>query len=207
MTLEGEIDGFSDDDVIAAIRRRRPQGLVLNSSGGCAAEAQRIAYAVRERGLATRVEAGGECLSECTFILAAGAPRTAETGARVGVSPSLVTRGLGVYVRDRGPMAETAAYFTSMGVDGGKLAVLATSVGNAEIRTFTPQELRDLRLVDTKGPEAVTRVMEAEDAHPEGNRWFWLSALAAIVAVFWGISEIWARRRGGIGHGTGAGGA
>jgi hypothetical protein len=192
--LSGEITGSTDDEMIAAIRRQRPEGMVLDSTGGLLEEAQRIGRTVRQAGLATEVEAGGECLSECTFVLAAGKPRIVQEGARVGIRPALVTSGLGVYEREQGHSAEAAAYFTRMGVDGGKLAVLVTSAPNGELYTFSRTELRELGLADTGAPLAArTTVAESASDEDEGGGWWWIAGLAGLVAVFWAASKVSSR--------------
>jgi hypothetical protein len=192
-TLSGEITASTDDEVIAAIRRLRPEGLVLNSPGGLAEEAQRIGYAVREAGMATKVAADGQCLSECAFILAAGAPRTVASGGRVGVRPSLVTGGLGVLLGERGTVAATAVYFDAMGVNGGRLAVLAASATSDDIRAFTPAELHEAGLVDTKRPVARARIVDAgESGSAAGDLW-WLVLLCAIPLSLWGAARRWSK--------------
>jgi hypothetical protein len=150
--LSGEITASSDDQIISAIRRQRPEGVRLDSAGGLAREAQRIGHAVREAGLATKVEANAQCLSECTFILAAGIPRAVASGGRVGIPASLITRGLGVPLSEQGSVEGAAAYFSNMGVNGGKTAVLATAGQHEGIRMFTQRELRELGFLGTSAP-------------------------------------------------------
>jgi hypothetical protein len=60
----------------------RLKRVTLDSPGGRQLEAARIAASVEERGLETRVER--ECMSACTFVLLAGAARTADPDARIG---------------------------------------------------------------------------------------------------------------------------
>lgn len=190
VTLSGEITASTDDQVIGTIRRQQPDGLLLDSAGGQAEEAQRIGYAVRKAGMATKVEGDGRCLSECTFILAAGTPRTVEAGARVGVPPSLITSGLGVMRSERGSATDSAVYFSGMGVNGGQLAVLATSAKNEDIRTLTPAELRDLGLVDTSEPITTTAIISRRPSDAEGDGWWLLGGLLGIGALGWGLTWI-----------------
>ena len=193
IALAGEITQATDDGIIAAIRRQRPEGLVLNSTGGLAVEAQRIGHAVRAAGMAAKVEAGGQCLSECTFVLAAGISRSVEAGARVGLRPALVTNGLGVWAGNQRSAAETAAYFDAMGVNGGKLAVLATSSAGAGERIFSPTELRDTGLVTTGRPAAIMRPTQGTVSQPEALDWWWLLGLLGLVGAFWGVTALWRR--------------
>ncbi len=191
IALAGEITQTTDDGIIAAIRRQRPEGLLLNSTGGLAVEAQRIGHAVRAAGMVAKVEAGGQCLSECTFILAAGISRSVEAGARVGLRPALVTKGLGVWVGNRRSVAETAAYFDAMGVNGGKVAVLATSSASSGERIFSATELRDTGLVTTGRPSAIMRSTEEAVSQPDAVDWWWLLGLLGLVGAFWGVTTLW----------------
>jgi hypothetical protein len=188
--LVGEIAASTDDEIISAIRRQRPEGLLLDSAGGLAEEAQRIGSVVREAGLATKVQSDGQCLSECTFILAAGIPRTVAANGRVGIPASLVTRGLGVFQGDQGSIAESAVYFSGMGVNGGRLAVLATSAHQDDIRILTPEELRGLGFVDTSAPK-ITTAMIARHLPGTGKVDWWLygGGLGAIGALGWALTR------------------
>jgi hypothetical protein len=192
-SLSGEITASTDDDIISAIRRRRPEGLVLDSPGGLAEEAQRIGYAVRAAGMATKVEANGQCLSECAFILAAGVPRTVAAGACVGVRPSLVTGGLGVLLDEQGTVSAAAVYFGAVGVNGGRLAVLAASTASDDVRAFTPAELHEAGLVDTKRPARGARIVDTGDPNSDANDWWWLVLLLGIPVSLWGVARLWVK--------------
>ncbi|MBV9931554.1 MAG: hypothetical protein JO013_11505 [Alphaproteobacteria bacterium] len=74
----GAADRF--DTVLAAAPQAKT--LVLSSPGGRIFEAERIAEAVRKRGLDTRVD--DACMSACTDILLAGRDRSAPARARIG---------------------------------------------------------------------------------------------------------------------------
>lgn len=190
VSLVGEITASTDDEIITAIRRQRPEGLLLNSAGGLAEEAQRIGSAVREAGLATKVQANRQCLSECTFILAAGIPRTVEANGRVGIPASLITQGLGVFQSDQGSIAESAVYFRGMGVNGGSLAVLATSAHQGDMRILTPVELRGLGFVDTSAPKSTTATIARRLSRTgEVDWWLMGGLLGAIGALGWGLTR------------------
>jgi hypothetical protein len=77
-----------------------------------------------------------------------------------------------------------------MGVSGGRHAVLATSAAGGEIRDFTPAELADLGLVDTKPPVATMLVTREPVPEVPASDWWWLLGLAGFVAVFLGASRI-----------------
>lgn len=193
ISLTDEITASTDDEVIDAIRRRQPEGVLLDSEGGLAEEAQRIGFAVRKAEIATKVDAKGRCLSECTFILAAGTPRTVEAGARIGVPPSLITGGLGVFGAAQKEVIDSAIYFKRMGVNGGKLAVLATlPAGDAGIRTFTPAELRELDLVDSSPLAAAASSIpdRLSELELEGGGWWLLGGLLGLGALWWGLTRI-----------------
>jgi hypothetical protein len=192
LTLSGEITASTDDRVIAAIRRERPAGLALDSAGGLANEARRIGYAVRAAGIATRVGDGGQCLSECTFILAAGVRRKVDRGGRVGVPPTFFTRGLGVVGESRGPVADNTTYFHEMGVDGGRLAVLATSDNRPGLRTYTTAELLDVGLANAEPERLAVQTDAAGAADPQDGGWLWLVGLVAgLATIVWGLALLW----------------
>ena len=192
LSLAGEITASSDDQIIDAIRRQRPEGLLLDSVGGRTEEAQRIGYAVRDAGMATTVGSDGQCLSECTFILAAGKPRSVETGGRVGIPASMITARLGVFVSGQGSVLDSAAYFSSMGVDGGRLAVLATSNAQDGIRVLTPAELKQSALVDSteSGETTATAIVERFSSTDE-SAWWLIGGLLAVSALGWGLNKLW----------------
>jgi hypothetical protein len=87
--------------------------VILTSPGGRMLEAERIAAAVRERRLDTRVDR--DCMSACTFILLAGRERTAPEGARIGFHqpafPGLDSAEM------RGAIEESRAAYLGAGVD------------------------------------------------------------------------------------------
>jgi hypothetical protein len=174
LALSGRIDESMDDRIIVAIRDRHPAGLVLDSPGGLAEEAQRIGDRVREAGLSTKVEAGMQCLSECVFILAAGKSRTVEPGARVGVTPSLITEGLGVFNADPGRATDSAVYFTQMGADGGKLAVLAISSSQGQARMLTQDELQSVGLVEPRLESLAKNPLAPRPSQMSDSDWWWL---------------------------------
>lgn len=69
----------------AAVLAEAPERLrtvTLASNGGRVLEARRIAAAIKERGLDTRVE--GPCMSACTLLLLAGRERSASPVASIG---------------------------------------------------------------------------------------------------------------------------
>jgi cell division septation protein DedD len=89
ITLAGKIvpgDAQKFTGVLAAGPTDRAVSAVnLNSPGGLVSEAYRIAATVRSRMIATRVSSTALCASACFLIFAAGRPKFADPGARVGV--------------------------------------------------------------------------------------------------------------------------
>jgi len=83
VVLRGNI-AIGAADKFAAVLAAAPKArtLVLTSPGGRILEAERIAEAVRARGLDTRVD--DACMSACTEILLAGRSRSAPARARIG---------------------------------------------------------------------------------------------------------------------------
>jgi hypothetical protein len=184
-TLSGEVSAATDDEIVGAIRRQRPEGLILDSPGGLAREAQRIGTAVRRAAMATKVASDGRCLSECLFILAAGAPRTVDPGAMVGLRPSLVTGGLGVFRPVAGPVVDSAVYFSGMGVDGGKLAILAMAAGRDELHLLSVAELKEAGLSNDGANRAATSLALGGSSEPKPVGSWWLLALLAVAALLW----------------------
>ena len=192
--LVGEITASTDDEIIRAIRLQRPEGLTLNSNGGLPEEAQRIGSAVRKAGLATKVQADGQCFSECTFILAAGAPRTVEANGRVGIPASLITRGLGAFQSDQEAIVDSAMYFNEMGVKGGRLAVIASSAREEGIRILTPEELRFLGFVDASAPKITTATIARRMPSSGEVDWWLIGGILGVIGVLgWGLTRIRSR--------------
>lgn len=190
ISLVGEINASTDDEIIRAIRRRHPQGLALDSPGGLVEEAQRIGNAARKAGLATTVRSDAKCFSECAFILAAGKPRTVEENGRVGISADLINKGIGFFRGDNESVVGSAVYFSGMGVNGGKLATLAVSAQRDGIRVLTPEELRSVSLMDKPASLTKSIAVGRSPGNAEVDWWFLGALLAAVVALAWGLSKI-----------------
>jgi len=193
VSLVGDITAATDDEIIRTIRRQRPEGLALDSEGGLVEEAQRIGYAVRSAKLATKVVADGQCLAECTFIFAAGKARTVEENGRVGIPAYLITKGLGVFQGDQETVADSAAYFTAMGLDGGKLATLAISANRDDMAILSPEQLRSVGLVDTATPIFATSAVGRLRGNAQIDWWLMGALLGVVGALVWGLTKI--RRR------------
>jgi hypothetical protein len=133
-----------------------------------------------------------QCLSECVFILAAGTSRSVEPGARVGLSPSLITKDLGVFDADRERPHDSAVYFTGMGVDGGKLAVLATSLTSGDIHLLTPGELEEVGLVDAKLPALARDPLATRSPQVSPVEWWWLlTSILGLAVVLRAATTRW----------------
>lgn len=63
----------------------RLRAIALNSQGGIVGEALHMVELIRSRGLVTVVPEGGQCVSVCVLLFAAGSRKIASTGAFIGV--------------------------------------------------------------------------------------------------------------------------
>lgn len=78
IALGGEIAEDSARDFRAALAGRTAEVLVLDSIGGSIQGALDLSLMIRDRGIATLIPPGGECLSACAFLFVAGQRRQAE---------------------------------------------------------------------------------------------------------------------------------
>lgn len=83
IALGGEIAEDSPRDFRAALAGRPAEVLVLDSIGGSIRGALDLSLMIRDRGIATLIPPGAECLSACAFLFVAGPRRQAE--GRLGV--------------------------------------------------------------------------------------------------------------------------
>jgi len=185
ISLSGEITPLTDDRIMRAIRYLRPHGVLLDSIGGSALEAMRVGFTIRSEGIATKVESNSQCLSECTFILAAGTPRVVDDGARVGIPTSLITRGLGVFEHAQEKLSDSATYFGYMGIDSRRLAVLSTGAETDGVRALTPAELREVRLADNPLPDRKPAVSPTQPPDFEDGDWLLLVGLIGFFLLGW----------------------
>ena len=122
----------------------------LNSPGGDVVEAVGIGRSIYRHSAMTLVKPGQECVSACVFILAAGAVRTPENSASIGIHrPLLVSwRNMSyaqALARYNGLMAYISDYFAELGISGAAYDIMMRTDSNG-MRYFSPAELDGLRL-------------------------------------------------------------
>jgi hypothetical protein len=112
------------------------RNVVLNSRGGRMFEAERMAAAIRKRGLDTRVD--DMCMSACTSVLLAGRERTASQTAQIGFHqpafPGLSRAEM------QGAIEDTRAQYLAAGVDEA-FVWRAMATPASDIWVPTPDEL------------------------------------------------------------------
>jgi hypothetical protein len=113
---------------------------------------------IRERKLATEVEAGKYCASSCPLVFAGGAERRAGAKAAIGVHQVFAMAQAAVPApRDQMSDAQRISarcqrYLSEMGIDL-QVWVRAMETPKDRLFVFTPEELKTFRLVTT-GPAA-----------------------------------------------------
>src|SRR5713226_7579164 len=88
--LSGQITDGDADAFISEVKRANAAGKIvenvqLNSTGGKLLEGVKLAAAIREGKISTSVGQGAVCASACFLAFAAGDPKFAGDGARIGV--------------------------------------------------------------------------------------------------------------------------
>jgi TPR repeat protein len=73
--VSGSFNAGDGARISAAINRFSPQLIVLHSQGGIVSEAIEVADLIHQRGLATYIPAGAECVSACVYVFSAGRQR------------------------------------------------------------------------------------------------------------------------------------
>ncbi|HEX5183090.1 MAG TPA: hypothetical protein VFW19_08050 [Allosphingosinicella sp.] len=138
------------------------QNVVLDSRGGRMFEAERMATAVRKRGLDTRVD--DMCMSACTSVLLAGRERTASQTAQIGFHQPAFP-GLSA-AEMRSAIEETRAQYLAAGVDEA-FVWRAMATPASDIWVPAPDELVAAHvLTDTEIVVGGTRGGGAHGRHP-----------------------------------------
>jgi hypothetical protein len=142
--VKGEItDGYADK-VIAAIRKRRVSGVIIESSGGSVFEARKLGRFLRANGLRAAVDQ--LCLSACVEVLAGGVERYVTPGARLGIHQSKVPKQISSHEGGQAYVAEAALYLREMGVDD-TVALVAAAVPHDQIFLISTENALKTRLV------------------------------------------------------------
>jgi hypothetical protein len=124
--------------------------VVLNSPGGSVADALIMGRLVRERKLATEVEAGKYCVSSCPLVFAGGIERRAGDKAMIGVH-QVAAMASGPKPRDEMGIAQNISarcvhYLDEMGISV-QVWVHAMETPHDSLFVFKPDELKSLNLV------------------------------------------------------------
>ncbi len=163
LRLAGTFDPGSAERFAAEVEARGEyvETVVLESPGGSVRDALAIGALVRERGFATRVEAGALCASSCPIVFAAGAERIAGPDAAIGVhqvyasaiaaDAHALAQAPGVAMAQAQEMtAEITRHLTASGVDPA-LWLHALETPPDRLYYFTAEEMSALNLV-TRAP-------------------------------------------------------
>ena len=122
--LEGGIspgDAERIQDRIAEVQPR-PERLILQSPGGSVQDALRLGRFLRQEGIGTEMLSGEYCYSACPYLFAAGATRSLEEGAQLGVhqhyfgKSTILPAFVAVEDIQRG-QGEVMTYLDEMGID------------------------------------------------------------------------------------------
>ncbi len=163
--IDGALDSKTVDQFKAVLAQRHlTKGTVhLNSKGGSVLAGLELGTLIRNNGLSTNVgqrnswgglPRPGECSSACPYAFLGGVYRYASKESQIGVHRFFVTGG----VEPNLDMVEVvsaaiANHILNMGADLGLLELM-TLEGGDNIRMLSPEELRDLNVVDNGIREA-----------------------------------------------------
>jgi hypothetical protein len=126
--------------------------VVLNSPGGSVADALAMGRLIRQKRLATEVEAGKYCVSSCPLVFAGGVDRRAGDNATIGVHQVAATRpAADGPPRDEMSVAQNISarcqrYLGEMGVSL-QVWVHAMETPHDKLFVFKPDELKSLNMV------------------------------------------------------------
>ena len=163
--IDGALDQKTVDQFKAVLAQRHiTKGTVhLNSKGGSVLAGLELGTLIRDNGLSTNVgqrnswgglPRPGECSSACPYAFLGGVYRYASNDAKIGVHRFSVTGG----VEPNLDMVEVvsaaiANHILNMGSDLGLLELMTLEGGDG-ISMLSPEELRDLNVVDNGIREA-----------------------------------------------------
>lgn len=128
--------------------------VVLNSPGGSVVDALAMGRLIREKNLATEIEAGKYCASSCPLMFAGGAERRAGDKAVIGVHQvAAIAAAANSPPRDEMSMAQKISalcqrYLAEMGINL-QAWVHAMETPHDKLFVFKPDELKSLNLVTT----------------------------------------------------------
>ena len=163
--IDGDLDKKTVDQFKALLTQRHlTQGTVhLNSKGGSVMAGLELGTLIRDNGLSTNVgqrnswgglPRPGECSSACPYAFLGGVYRYASKESKIGVHRFSVTGGVEPNLDMVEVVSATIAnHILTMGADLGLLELM-TLEGGDQIRMLSPEELRDLNVVDNGRREA-----------------------------------------------------
>jgi hypothetical protein len=143
--------------------------VVLNSPGGSVTDALAMGRLIRERKLATEVEAGKYCASSCPLVFAGGVERRAGDKAAIGVHQVAALGSANSAPRDEMDVAQRISarcqrYLGDMGINL-QVWVHAMETPHDKLFIFKPDELKSLNIVTT-GATPVTSPAPTAPALP-----------------------------------------
>jgi len=135
--------------------------VVLSSPGGSVADALTMGRLIREKKLATEVEAGKFCASSCPLVFAAGVERRAGDRAAIGVHQvAAISSAANGPPRNEMNVAQNISarcqrYLADMGVNL-QVWVHAMETPHDKLFVFKPDELKSLNMVTAAPASAPT---------------------------------------------------
>jgi len=126
--------------------------VVLNSPGGSVGDALAIGRLIRDRKLATEVEAGKYCASSCPLVFFGGLERRAGAKAAIGVHQVFAAKTADAAApRDQMSEAQRISarcqrYLSDMGIDL-EVWIHAIETPKDRLFVFKPEELQKLKIV------------------------------------------------------------
>jgi hypothetical protein len=135
--------------------------VVLNSPGGSLGDALAMGRLIRERRLATEVEAGKYCASSCPLVFVGGVERRAGAKASIGVHQAFaMAQAAAPAPRDQMSDAQRISarcqrYLAEMGIDL-QIWVHAMETPKDRLFVFTREELKTFKLVTAAQASATT---------------------------------------------------
>src|SRR4051812_1222935 len=132
--------------------------VVLNSPGGSVTDALAMGRLIREKKIATEVEAGKYCASSCPLVFAGGIERRAGDKAAIGVHQVAAIGSVSAAPRDEMDVAQRISarcqrYLGDMGISL-QVWVHAMETPHDRLFIFKPDELKSLNIVTTAAPLA-----------------------------------------------------
>lgn len=134
--------------------------VVLNSPGGSVSDALTMGRLIRDRKLATLVQAGKYCASSCPLVFFGGVERRAGDKAAIGVHQVFAAKSAEASAAARDQMSDAQRisarcqrYLADMGIDL-QVWIHAMETPKDRLFVFKPDELTKLNIVTAQPPAA-----------------------------------------------------